>query len=170
MKAHPVVCLILFSVMAMPATVARAQEREAGEDPASSSLIGKKYTTADHLGMYDFFSAAVGRSHLIEAFTTAPYQFDAKHIHILLVELKEGMQGERTIVDELLFDRETGDSFSYIPIYDRRSDTKKEHLARYFIDNKGEVTLKELYEFDPDTKKIITKPPIPGMEVNLDEL
>jgi hypothetical protein len=157
--------------MAMPAVTVRAQaqEQEARVDTLSSPMIGKKYTTAEDLGMYHFFSAVVDKSFLIEAFSTAPTRFDARHIHVFLVQSKGAME-ERTIVDELLFDRETDDSFSYIPIYDRRSNSKKEYFARYFIDNKGEITLKEIYEFDPDSRKIIAKQPIPGMQVDLDEL
>jgi hypothetical protein len=154
MKAHHVICLALFSVMS-----ATAQEEE--------SMIGKKYTVAEDLGMFHFFSAVVGNSYLLESFSTSDSKFDAKHIRVFLVESKGGME-ERTIVDELLIDRDTDDSFSYVPIYDRRSDSKREYFARFAFDN-GLIILKELYEFDPDSKKIITRQPIPGMQVELDE-
>jgi hypothetical protein len=130
-------------------------------------MIGKKYTVAEDLGMFHFFSAVVGKSYLLESFSTSGTQFDAKHIRVFLVESKGGME-ERTIVDELIFDRETDDSFSYIPIYDQRSDSKKEYFARYAIDN-GTIILKEIYEFDSDSKKIVTRQPIPGMRVELDD-
>jgi hypothetical protein len=131
------------------------------------SMIGKKYTVAEDLGMFHFFSAVVGNSYLLESFSTSNTQFDAKHIRVFLVQSKGNME-ERTIIDELALDRDTDDSFSYIPIYDRRSDTKKEYFARFAINN-GAIVLKEIYEFDPDSKKIIGKQPIPGMRVELDD-
>jgi hypothetical protein len=134
-----------------------------------SSMIGKKYTAAEDLGMFHFFSAIVSPAHLIESFSISDTQFDAKHIRVFLVESEGGLD-ERTIIDELIFDRNTDDAFSYVPIYDRRSDTKKEYFARYSINNTGQILLKEIYEFDPDNKKIIAKQPIPGMVVQLDEL
>jgi hypothetical protein len=130
-------------------------------------MIGVKYTVAEDLGMYHFFSAIVSESYLIEAFSRSATQFDARHIHVFLVESKGGLE-ERTIVDELIFDRTTDDSFSYIPIYDRRSDSKKEYFARYAFSGGG-IVLKEIYEFEPDEKKIITRQPIPGMRVELDD-
>ncbi|MDR2389926.1 MAG: hypothetical protein LBD89_09130 [Tannerellaceae bacterium] len=135
----------------------------------NQAMTGKKYTVAEDLGMFHFFSAIVGPSHLLEAFSTSDTQFDAKHIRVFLVESKGGME-ERTIIEELQFDRNTEDSFSFVPIFDGRSNTKKEYFARYAMDNTGQILLKELYEFDPDTQRIIAKPPIPGMVVQLDEL
>jgi hypothetical protein len=170
MKAHDVIYLLLFSVLLMSATTTHSQNQEPEQAPLGSSMIGKKYTVAEDLGMYHFFSAVVGNSYFLESFSTSDTQFDARHIHVFLVELKSGME-ERTIIDELIFDRNTDDSFSYIPIYDKRSNTKKEYFARYAIDNTGSFTLKEIYEFDPDSKKIIAKQPIPGMQVvEIDEL
>ncbi|MDR2809656.1 MAG: hypothetical protein LBB84_03750 [Tannerellaceae bacterium] len=169
MKAHDVIYVTLFSAMTLSTATVYAQEQEAEPVPQVSSMIGKKYTVAEDLGMFHFFSAIVSSSHLIESFSTSGAQFDAKHIHVFLVESKGGLE-ERTIIDELIFDRNTDDSFSYVPIYDRRSNSKKEYFARYSIGNTGEIVLKEIYEFEPDTKKIIAKPPIPGMVVQLDEL
>jgi hypothetical protein len=130
-------------------------------------MIGVKYTVAGDLGMYDFFSAIVSDSYLLEGFSESDMQFDAGHIHVFLVKSRGGLE-ERTIVDELMFDRTTDDAFSYIPIYDRRSDSKKEYFARYSIAG-GNIVLKEIYEFDPDRKKIMTRQPIPGMRVELDD-
>jgi hypothetical protein len=170
MKAHDVIYLLLFSALLMHATTICSQNQEPEQAPLASSMIGKQYTVAEDLGMYHFFSAVVGNSYLLEAFSTSDTQFDARHVRVFLVELKKGTE-ERTIIDELMFDRTTDDSFSYIPIYDRRSDTKKEYFARYAIDHAGNFTLKEIYEFDPDSKKIIAKQPIPGMQVvEIDEL
>jgi hypothetical protein len=162
---------VFFSALltVLPATNALAQNQAPEQPPQVSTMIGKKYTAAEDLGMFHFFSAVVAPSYLIESFSTADTQFDAKHIHVFLVELKGGKE-ERTIIDELLFDRNTEDSFSYVPIYDRRSNTKKEYFARYFMDSTGRIVLKEIYEFEPDRKKIIAKQPIPGMVVDLDEL
>ena len=169
MKAHDLLYVIPFSLMILPATAARAQNQESQQQAQLPSMLGKKYTAAEDLGMFDFFSAIVSPSHLIVSFTTSETQFDAKHIRVFLVESK-GVMEERTIIDELIIDRTTDDAFSYVPIYDRRSDTKKEYFARYFIDGAGQITLKEIYEFDPDNKKIIAKLPVPGMVVQLDEL
>jgi hypothetical protein len=130
-------------------------------------MIGTKYTVAEDLGMYHFFSVIVGKSYLLEAFSTSATQFDAQHIYVFLVESKGGLE-ERTIVDELIFDRDTDDSFSYIPIYDRRSDSKREYFARYAFAGDS-IVLKEIYEFDQDSKKIMTRQPIPGMKVELDD-
>jgi hypothetical protein len=171
MKAHNLILPTLFCVLSALTTALHAQNRAPAEQPpaASSSMTGKKYTVAEDLGMFHFFSAAVGPSCLIEAFSTSDSQFDAKHIHVFLVESKGGME-ERTIIDELMFDRNTDDSFSYVPVFDRRSNSKKEYFARYAIDSAGQITLKEIYEFDPDSRKIIAKQPVPGMTVDLDEL
>lgn len=170
MKAHDVVYFFLSAMALMPATTAYSQNQETEQAAPVSSMIGKKYTVPEDLGMYHFFSAVVGNSYLLESFSTSGSQFDARHIHVFLVELKKGME-ERTIIDELMFDRNTDDSFSYIPIYDRQSNSRKEYFARYSIDNTGNFTLKEIYEFDPDSKKIRGKQPIPGMQVvEIDEL
>ncbi|MDR1555862.1 MAG: hypothetical protein LBS88_02360 [Tannerellaceae bacterium] len=130
-------------------------------------MIGKKYTGAEDLGMYHFFSAIVGKSYLLEAFSTSGEEFDAKHIHVFLVESKGDME-ERTIVDELLFDRNTSDSFSYVPIYDKLSNSKKEYFARFASEN-SRLVLKEIYECDIERKKIITRPPLPGMQIELED-
>ncbi|MDR1344701.1 MAG: hypothetical protein LBJ39_05040, partial [Tannerellaceae bacterium] len=118
MKTHDVIYLALFIAMAVSTTTLYAQNQETEQPAQESSMIGKKYTVAEDLGMYDFFSAIVANSYLIEAFSTSSTQYDAKHIHVFLVESKGALE-ERTIVDELMFDRNTDDSFSYIPIYDR---------------------------------------------------
>lgn len=153
MKAYHVICLTL-----LIAATAAAQEKP---------MVGKKYTSADDLGMYNYFAAVVADSYLLEAFSTSATKFDARNIHVFLVAIKNGTE-ERTIVDELVFDRNTGDTFSYVPIYDQRSDTKREYFARFAV-NGRQITLKEIYEFDPDSKTIISKQPIPGMRVEIDE-
>jgi hypothetical protein len=169
MNAHDLLSFTLFCAMSLSAVALRSQNREPEQQTPVSAMIGKKYTTAEDLGMFHFFSAVVDPSYLIESFSTSDTQYDAKHIHVFLVESKGGLE-ERTIIDELAFDRNTDDSFSYVPIYDRRSNSKKEYFARYSIDATGRITLKEIYEFDSDRKKIIAKQPIPGMTVDLDEL
>ncbi|MDR1499976.1 MAG: hypothetical protein LBI58_03245 [Tannerellaceae bacterium] len=161
--------LILLSILTLTASAAThiSAQNAAPQAPVFQSLKGKKYNVAEDLSMHHFFSAVVARDYLIEAFSTSPTQYDARHIRVFLVR-SEGALGERTVVDELEIDRATDDSFSYIPVYDRRSDSKKEYFARYSIDG-GEIRLKELYEFDPDSKTIITRQPVPGMRVELDD-
>lgn len=160
MKARDVIYLILAGVISMHATTLCSQNRE----PA---MIGKKYTVAEDLGMYHFFSAVVGKSYLLEAFSTSSEAYDAKHIRVFLVESKGDLE-ERTIVDELIFDRNTSDSFSYVPIYDRLSNSKKEYFARFALENNRPV-LKEIYECDVERKKIVARQPLPGMRIELED-
>jgi hypothetical protein len=168
MKAHDVIYLLLLSVISMHATTLCSQNQES--EPSrqkESAMIGKKYTVAEDLGMYHFFSAIVGKSYLLEAFSTSSEAYDAKHIHVFLVESKGDLE-ERTIVDELIFDRNTSDSFSYVPIYDRLSNSKKEYFARFALEN-NRLVLKEIYECDLERKKIFTRQPVPGMQIELED-
>jgi hypothetical protein len=168
MKAHDVIYLVLFGVISMHATTLCSQNQQSEPSPQKESvMIGKKYIGAEDLGMHHFFSAIVGKSYLLEAFSTSGKEFDAKHIHVFLVETKGDME-ERTIVDELIFDRNTSDSFSYVPIYDRLSNSKKEYFARFASENNLFV-LKEIYECDIERKKILTRQPAPGMQIELED-
>jgi hypothetical protein len=151
-------------VISLPATTLYAQEEELVQE---TSMIGTKYTEAEDLGMFHFFSAAVGKSFLLEAFSSSETLFDARHIRVFLVE-SEGDREERTIVDELMFDRTTHDSFSYIPVYDRRSNSTREYFARY-VEERDTLILKEIYECDIEQRKILSRQPIPGMRIVLDE-
>lgn len=168
MKAHDVIYLLLFSVISMHPTNLCSQNQESKPSrQQESEMIGKKYTVAEDLGMSHFFSAIVGKSYLMEAFSTSGEVYDAKHIHVFLVESKGDME-ERTIVDELIFDRNTSDSFSYVPIYDRLSNSKKEYFARFALEN-NRLVLKEIYECDIERKKIVTRQPLPGMQIELED-